>query len=466
MPARFPIRMRALALAAAALTLSLPAHAQRLGEPPTRSRLDSQLFYQLLIGEMELRTGEAGAAYEVVLDAARKTRDEQLYRRATDIALQARAGEQALAAAQAWRGELPESLDAHRYQIQLLIALNRPQETIEPLRSLLKVTPEAERANLIVSLPRFFSRLQDHQQIAGLLEQVLQPYADAPATRAAVNVALGRAWLVAGDSKRALEQARRAQAQDPSFDGAAMLALELLPATTAAETVVDEHLKANPKSNAIRLLYSRVLSGSQRYGDAVAQLEAVTRNEPKLAPPWLTLGALQLELHQPKQAAAALEQYVQLVQAGTPGAVDPGAAVDDDDETPATPERGLTQAWLMLAQAAEQQNDFKGAETWLKKVDSPARALEVLSRRASLMARQGKLKDARELIRRAPERTEDDARAKLLAEVQLLRERKLWAEAGQVLAQANRTFPNDIDLLYEEAMLNEKLDRLDEMERL
>jgi Flp pilus assembly protein TadD len=90
----------------------------------------------------------------------------------------------------------------------------------------------------------------------------------------------------------------------------------------------------------------------------------------------------------------------------------------------------------------------------------------VQARRASLLARQGKVGEARELIRRVPEQTPGDSRAKLLAETELLRERKLWAEAGQVLAQANRTFPNDIDLLYEEAMLNEKLDRLDEMERL
>jgi Flp pilus assembly protein TadD len=42
----------------------------------------------------------------------------------------------------------------------------------------------------------------------------------------------------------------------------------------------------------------------------------------------------------------------------------------------------------------------------------------------------------------------------------------MYAEAEQVMAQANRQFPDDTDLLYEQAMLNEKLDRVDEMERL
>jgi tetratricopeptide (TPR) repeat protein len=473
MPGRFPSRARALAIAASVLLLSPGAWAQRTAssEPATHSKLDSQLFYQLLIGEIELRSGEAGTAYSVVLDAARKTKDEQLFRRATEIALQAHAGEQALAAAKAWRTEVPNSIEAHRFQIQLLIALNRAPETVEPLQSLLKITPDPERPGLIMNLPRFFARSTDRKQVAGLVEQVLQPYAQQPATRAAVNVAAGRAWLVAEDNARALEMARQALAQDPGSEGAALLALEMLPGSPAAEKLVLDHLKAKPTSNGIRMVYARVLSASQRYADAVAQLQAVTANQPTLAPAWLTLGALDLELRQPAEATAALQRYVQLVQSdaqkadkrSTPDAV---AKDDDDDETTASPDRGLTQAWLMLAQAAEQQGDYKAAEAWLKKVDSPQRALEVLSRRASLLAKQGKLKEARELIRKAPEKNDEDARAKVLAEAQLLRDSKHWLEANEVLASANKKYPDDVDLLYEQSMMAEKLNHLDEMERL
>ena len=82
------------------------------------------------------------------------------------------------------------------------------------------------------------------------------------------------------------------------------------------------------------------------------------------------------------------------------------------------------------------------------------------------MAQQGKLGEARELIRKTPEMGESDGRAKLLAEVQLLREQKQWDEARSVMTQANQKFPDDVDLLYEESMLDEKLNRMDEMERL
>jgi uncharacterized protein HemY len=124
------------------------------------------------------------------------------------------------------------------------------------------------------------------------------------------------------------------------------------------------------------------------------------------------------------------------------------------------------QAWLMLAQVAEQRGDFKAAEDWLARIQEPRRALEVQVRRASILARQGQLDAARELIRRAPERGADDARAKLMAEAAMLREMKRWSDAFDVLAAGAQRFADDSDIIYEQAMMAEKLDRLDEMERL
>ncbi len=106
------------------------------------------------------------------------------------------------------------------------------------------------------------------------------------------------------------------------------------------------------------------------------------------------------------------------------------------------------------------------AEAWLAKVENPQRLLEVQARRAGLMARQGQLKEARALIQAVPERTGDDARAKLVAEAPVLRDVKRWQDAATVLAAASQRFADDTDLIYEQAMVEEKLDRLPEMERL
>lgn len=436
--------------------------------------MDGRLLFQLIIGEMALTRGDAGSAYDWLLDAARRTKDEGLFRRTVDIALQARAGDQALAASRAWRLARPESLDGLRTQMQILLALNRAEEVTEPLRSLLEQSPAAERGGLIAALPRFLQRANDPRQVAGIMEEVLKPYRAQADTRIATRVALGRAWLEAKDADRALALSREAIALEPAAVGPVLLSLELMRERPQAEATVIDYLRQAAPEAAVRLAYARVLTTSQRYADAITQLQAATAAQPDLAPPYLSLGALHLELKHTREGEAALQRYVDLVQRAAPAAAAEAAAAnagaaaesDDDDDSGRRPDTGLVQAWLMLAQAAEQRNNYKAAEGWLAKIEDPQRALEVQSRRASILARQGRITQARELIRGVPERRPEDARAKLMAEAAVLREAKRWKDAFDLLGSAAKRFIDDADLLYEQAMVAEKLDRLDDMERL
>jgi len=467
MPVRNRWRIAIPAAIVVATASSSPAWSQAAAEAslPSRSALNSQLFQQLLIGELEARRGQSATAVQLMLDAARRTRDEALFRRATEVALQARNGDQALLVVRAWRQALPQSLDALRTQLQILSALNRTDEMGEPLQALLAATPEAERAGLIAAIPRFLQRVPDRRRAAQLVEAVVEPYRMVPATRVAALVAAGRAWAAADDADQALSRARAAHAAEPSAPGPVLLALELMPKRPAAEDIVRGHLQAGTADPAMRLAYARALMGAQRFVDAAAQLERVTQDKPDFAPPFLSLGALHLEMRQPAQAEAALQRYLALAaaEAGTA----PSAVADDEGE--AEDDRagqGRAQAWLMLAQAAELRGDYASAEGWLARIEDPKRALEVQTRRAALMARQGRVSEARDLVRRVPERETGDARAKLVAEASLLREVKRWGEAYEVLGSAAQRFPDDPDLLYEQAMVAEKMGRVDEMERL
>ena len=498
---RVAVLAAALACAAvgaqpAAAVVAAPAAPAR----PTNSALDAPLLYQLLIGEIELKSGRPGNAYEVILDAARRQDDESLFQRAVEIALQARAGDQALAATQAWRSAKPQSVAALRYQVQILLALNKIDETVEPLIAWLAAAPVMERPGLIAGLPRLLQRVPDPKRSLALIDKLVTPYLDGAGTRTASRVALGRAQAAAGNTTLALALARSAQTDDPTAPGPALLALDLLPATPAAEAMVADYLARPDAEPAVRLAYVRLLTQSQRYADASRQLERLTVDRPQLPEPWLTLGALRLELKQPREAEAALLRYVALASeppaaavaaadaTGAANAADANNASnasnatdasrvareddDDDDEssdgnaTGSGGGRDLTPAWLLLAQAAEQRGDLPAAEAWLAKVDNPQRVLDVQSRRAGLLARQGKVKEARAMVQAVPERTGDDARGKLVAEAQILRDVKHWREAAEVLAAANLRFPDDTDLVYEQAMVEEKLDRLADMERL
>lgn len=422
--------------------------------PPQNSALDDRLFYQLLIGEIALTQGDLGTAYSWLLDAARRTRDDGLFRRSIDIAIQARNGDQALQAARAWRLARPENLEPLRLQVQLLMGTGRVAEVTEPLRSLLEQTPLAERAGLISALPRFLQRSGDATATAKLIDEVLQPHRERPETAVAARVAQGRTWLEAKDSTRAIALVREAQALELAAPGPALLALELMRERPEAESLVQAHLAAPGAEPALRLAYARVLTAAQRYADAIVQLEQAVKAQPQEPGPYLTLGALHLELKHAAEGEAALKRFVEL------------AAPGDVAQGDGTPDDRLVQAWLMLAQAAEMRGDFKAAEGWLARIADPDRALDVQSRRATILAREGRVREARALIRALPERDAEEARAKLSAEAGMLREVRRWKDAYEVLAQAVQRFADDTELLYEQAMMAEKLDRTAEMERL
>lgn len=480
---RVAVLAAALACAAAeaqpaSATAAAPA-APAASAPPASSALDAPLFYQLLIGEIELKSGRPGNAFEVILDAARRQGDDALFQRAVEIALQARAGDQALSATRAWRTAKPQSVAAMRYEVQILLALNKLDDAAEPLTAWLAAVPVMERPGKIAGLPRLLQRVPDPKRSLALIDKLVTPYLDEAGTRTASRVALGRAQAAAGDTALALSLARSAQADDPAAPGPALLALDLLPGTPAAESLVTGYLDRPDAEPAVRLAYVRLLTQSQRYADASRQLERLTTDRPQLPEPWLTLGALRLELKQPREAETALLRFIELAGEPPAAAVDAANAAgasriardDDDDEDAAEAStaaggRDLTPAWLLLAQAAEQRGDVQAAETWLAKIDNPQRVLDVQARRAGLLARQGRVDEARAMIHAVPERTGDDARAKLMAEAQVLRDVKRWREAAQVLSAASARFPDDIDLVYEQAMVEEKLDHLPEMERL
>jgi len=420
------------------------------------SAMDAPLFYQLLMGELELQAGEAGNAFQIMLDAARRTGDEELFRRVVGIALRARAGDQALMAARAWREQVPESAEAAQATVHLLVGLNRLGELSEPLSDLLRLTPADQRAGAISALPHLLQRSPEPKRVLATVEPLLRTYLRQPATLIAAHVALARLTLAAGDMPGALALLQTASGKDPSAETPALAALEMMEASTQAESLVQAHLLAKPDSDLVRLNYARLLARTQRHADAIRELNRLTQSKPDLLAAWLSLGMLQLELKHPIEAEAAFKTYLERAEtAGKEGANGHELSVD-----------ARQQAYLLLAQAAEQKGDLKAAEGWLALVGDTKELLQLQYRRASVLARQGKIAEGRKLLQDMPAQSDAEAKAKLMAEAQLLREARQWPAAYELLVAANKRYADDVDLLYEQSMMAEKLDRMDEMESL
>jgi len=452
----------ALLIAVASGALAQAPNAAPAAEPPAdpaepvvNSNLTAPLFYQLLLGELNVREGEPGAGYSLILDAARKQRDPLLYRRAVEVALQARSGEAALTAAQAWAQAQPDKPEASRYVLQILLALNRVGETGPVLRSILEHSTTAERNDTINAIPQTYARVADKAQAMRVVREALTAPLKQTEHAAAAWTTIGRMEMAQDQLPQALASAKSAHAADPVSPFPALLALELMERGQAeAEVLVKSHLQATPLKKpaeaAVVLTYARILLDLQRNAEARTQLTSLTIQQPDMAEPWLLLATLQVQDNSLPAASASLQKFMALAR-------------QTGDERIA---RGLTQAYLLMAQIAEKQNDFVAANAWLDRIENADEIMVAQMRRASLLARQGQLAQARALLRNQPERRPEDARLKFAAEAQLLRDLKAYQQAYEVYGEAVARFPQDTDLIYDQAMMAEKAGRLDAMEQL
>jgi tetratricopeptide (TPR) repeat protein len=215
-----------------------------------------------------------------------------------------------------------------------------------------------------------------------------------------------------------------------------------------AEALVTSALDKHPQPD-LRLGLARVLIEQLRLDEATLQLTRLSQQQPDFSPAWLLLGSVLAERGEAPAAEAAWKRYLGIV-----------------DVRDVKLQRELAQAYLGLAQIASRRGDDAVAESWLSRIDDPRSLARVQIQRASILARQGKMPQARQLIADLPERNPSERRTKLMAEVQLLRDNQALEAAYDRLTQALTREPNDAELQYEQAMVAEKMNRLEDMERL
>ncbi len=428
--------------------------------PPTaNSRLTAELFYQLLLSELSLQNEDIGSAYGLMLGAARRAPEPQLFQRAIEIALRGRDANAALNAAKAWQQALPESAEADRYLLQLLVGLNRLGEALAPTQRLLARAEERERGAAIVFVSRFFTRASDKPTAADLLEKALTKDLTRKDTGPVAWAMVGNLRLLAGAKPAALAAARKGASLDPLSEDVALLSVNLLDADfETAQALLAPYLAAKPVPE-IHMGYIRKLIELQRYPQALAQVQALSRAQPNYPEAWLVRGSIEFQNQALPAAEQSLKRYLDLLPAPTQD------SAEDEAEANATP-RAAVQAYLLLAQIAQKNRDPAQAMAYLERINSPQDAAKVQLRRAMVLAQQGNLDQARLLVRQLPEKDAEDARSKVSMELQLLRENQQEQAAYALLVEALQTFSGDAELSYELAISAEKLGRPDEMERI
>ncbi len=459
-----PLRPRALALAAALVIAPAIAWSQAADTPidtelpdvaaqtddEDAAALNAELFYEILVGEMAASVGDPLGGQALMLNAARQSNSAQLYRRATDMALRARAGDQALAAAQAWLQAFPDSRNANRYVLQILVAMNRIRDSLPHLRQEIESTPTPSKPATFLAITQLYSRASNKALAAEVVETALKSQLKNKAAGPSAWATIGHMQLVADNQTAALQSLRQAEALTAGNGPAALLALELLESGIPdAEPIVTRYVEKHRGAD-MRMAYARVLLSQGRLVPAEAQLIAITREQPAYADAWITLAKLQAQGQRWPAAEQSLQRFDALIA-----------------QLPAGNQRAArTESYLLHAQIAEKQQRFADAMAWLDRIDNGPQQLTVQVRRASLLAQQGQIDQARQVILAVPANTPAQQRLKQQAEVQVVRDADQPALAYALQDALRQQFPEDNELAYDTALLAEKVGRFTEMESL
>lgn len=434
--------------AAVASSRPSPASARADGadgeDAPPSVELSPQLLFQLLAADLAAQRGEIGSAWSTYMSIARQTRDARIARRAAEVAIGARALDEAVQGAQLWRELAPGSQAATRMLESLWLSAGKLTDA-EPMlvERLARARAEGTLPAAYTLLQRSLQRVQDRAGAWQMIQRLSAPDLQVAAARLARSQFASAAEDVPAAAVEAAEALRLAPDDEDAVIAAARATHRLPERKAEALGILERFLQRTPMSLEARYAYARLLLADGRNDEARAQLERTLAQSPGSPAVLFSLAQLAYQGKQPADAQRYLQRYLEL---------------------PRSVPRDNAPAMLFMAQIAEEGDRLDEAIDWLSKVPRGDEFASATVRRALLMAKQGKVEAAREVLRDAPVTTTRERVQMMSAESQLLREARRNQEAFDVLARGLERMPDNPELLYDHGMAAERLDRLPEME--
>lgn len=396
--------------------------------------LTPDILFKFLVAEVAGQRGAIGIAESTYLDLARQTQDPRIARRATEIAVFARDQEGALEAARLWAAGEQDSERAQQTLAALLLNEGRLDEAEPILREMLKADP----ANGFLHLSALMGKSRDTLAALALVERLAADYPALPEARFAV----AQASASAGRLDAALAAVRQADKLRPGWEPGALLHAQILGQSSQADALrfMQDFLASHPGARDVRLAYARSLVNANQFAGARAEFVRLTGDFPRNAEVSFAAGLLSLQMGDLEAAREFLSQTLEY--------------------SPRDPDT----VHYYLGQTAEQMKQPEAAAGHYARVESGNYLVPARARQAALLAAAGRLDEARALL--AATRGENDNQNVRLIQAQseLLRDGKDHAAAFDVLTEGIKRFPDSAELLYDRAMVAERLDRLDSLE--
>ncbi len=392
-----------------------------------------QVAYQVLLAEIALRRGYGDLALSVYAELALRSRDPQVLARAIEVAGFARRMDLAHELAQLWLETEPESVTARQTLVGVLIVLNRLDDLVPHLSKLL----EQDKDNLgdnLSRLNRMLVRQPDKSAVLRLVQRVTQPYQGV----AEAHFAVAQAALAAGDRPLAQESVRRAQELRPEWEMPVLLEAQIVSAEAPAKVVplLERYLSRHPNAKDVRLHLARAYVGDKRFSDASAEFRRLLRDFPNSVEVVYPVAILALQQNDLDTAETQLKHLLEL-EFG---------------------DRNLVNYYL--GQVMEARKNEAAAIDYYGQVGLSEPFLNARNRQAMLLARAGKLDEARQVLQQTATMHPTERVALGQSEAQLLRDAKRYAEALEVLERLLKSNPGNAELLYDSALVADRLDKV------
>lgn len=405
--------------------------------PRSHTPIDQSPVYRLLVAEMAGHRGQLDLSVSNYLAIARETRDPRVIERAVRLAAFAQNEKAALEAARLWAEVAPENHEAHRILAGLYLRAGRLDEAVTEMRALftgLKTTP-AQTYSLVVEM---LARERDQDLALAAMERfVAGQEADPLAQSALASLAARRGAL--DRAAAILQKVLQTSPEDPT---AILLYAQVLQSQGKAADAVEflsSALTRRPDDAGLRVAYGRLLVSAKRYDEAVAEFQRVVDRSPENGEARYALALLLLQTERLDEA----EQQLRAL---------------------ASRNVRQTSARFYLGQVAETRGRLDEAISWYRQVDQGEHYVDAQVRLGVLLARQGRMEQAREQLQSVETSNARDRVRLYLVEAELLTDAGRLQDAMAVHNLALEEFPDDADLLYARAMVAEKMDRLDLLE--
>jgi len=410
---------------------------------PSARPLTAEIVYRMLVGDIALQRGAPALAARAYYEAARDSQDAQIARRATEVALFARQRDLALEAARLW-SKLDPSADRAK---QMVATLSQPGSGGDIKAELERVLAEAGAdsktlADAFVQLNQALAAQADKTVVYRLIVELAKPYPTVAEAQFAValagyNTGLSDLEITAAS----IRAADRALELKPDWERAALIKADLLAKTSPEGAIryLNGFLASVPESRAATGALAQLYVEQKRYGEARALFQRLLDEDKSDRDIQFAVAAISVQM---KDYATAERMFEELRSAG----VDPGAVA------------------FYLGQIAEETKRYDAAIARYREVTDGERAWIATLRIATVLAKKGDIEGARRyLASLKPENRERGIEVRQ-AEAQVLRDAGDYKGAYAVLSSALAAEPNSVELIYDVAMVAEKLDRLDEVE--